>query len=279
MDPAVNGSHVDPQPDDPWTHIQNDIMEALARTRIPGEARQVLDVIFRKTYGWKKKIDAIALSQFCLATSLSKIAVCKALRKLESMNLVITEKGNAGINKYRINKHYDTWKPLPKKVTITKEGNLHYPKRKSSLPKMQPTNISVTNKAITNKKIYCPTSDEVRLAEKKELIKKVCTDPLFQKFYAAYPRKVAKEDAVKAWSNIQDITEELVDKMIQVIEHNLKTETWKKSEMNFIPYPATWLNGKRWNDEITSTAAESHSVIQDILDAQARAEEDRIHAR
>jgi hypothetical protein len=38
--------------------------------------------------------------------------------------------------------------------------------------------------------------------------------------------------------------------MIDVIEAGKKSEDWIKSDGQFIPYPATWLNGKRWEDEI-----------------------------
>ena len=124
-----------PQIEDGYTRIANELLEALARIRIAGEARQVLDVIFRKTYGYRKKEDAISLSQFMLATNLKKVTVCKAIQKLILLNL-ITQKGNDIAKTYSINKDFATWKPLPKKVTlpkkvmnITQKGNNHYPKR------------------------------------------------------------------------------------------------------------------------------------------------------
>ena len=109
-----------PQAEDGFTRIANETMEALARIRIPGEARQPLDCILRKTYGFCQKEDAIPLSQFVLATGLSKVAVCKALKKLLSLNL-ITKKGNGFITRYRFQKNYLKWNPLPKKVTLPKK--------------------------------------------------------------------------------------------------------------------------------------------------------------
>lgn len=105
-----------PQCENGYTKIANEIMESLARIRIPGEARQVFDVILRKTYGYNKKEDAISLSQFCLATGITKPNVCAALKKLKEMNL-ITQNHNAIANVYSINKDYSQWKPLPKKIT------------------------------------------------------------------------------------------------------------------------------------------------------------------
>ena len=94
-----------PQLEDGYVRIANKIMEALARIRIPGESRQVLDAIIRKTYGWGKTKDKISLSQFVKMTGLKKVTVCKAISKLKQMN-IITQKGN-----------------------ITNKGNAHYPKR------------------------------------------------------------------------------------------------------------------------------------------------------
>lgn len=124
-----------PQLENGFTQIANELIEQFARIRIPGEAMQVFWVMLRKIYGFHKKSDPIALSQIVAATGLSKIAVCKAVKKLIELNL-ITKKGNKIAAEYAINKHFDTWNPLPKKVTlpkkvicVTKKGNLPLPKK------------------------------------------------------------------------------------------------------------------------------------------------------
>lgn len=101
---------VSPQCENGYLRIANEIMEALARTRIPGEARQVLDVIFRKTYGFNKKQDQISLSQFCLYTGIKKPNCIRAINKAKVMNIII-QRDNG---KYLFNKNYDQWLPLPK---------------------------------------------------------------------------------------------------------------------------------------------------------------------
>jgi phage replication O-like protein O len=75
-----------PQAENGHVDIANEIFEAFARTRIPGEARQVMDFILRKTYGWHKKQDAISLSQFVEGTGLNKPHVCQAINHLVKMN-------------------------------------------------------------------------------------------------------------------------------------------------------------------------------------------------
>lgn len=110
-----------PQPDQ-FTRISNELFEALARIRISGEENQVLRVIIRKTYGFHKKMDAIALDQFTLMTGLKKPHVCRALSKLVMKNIII-KNDNGRIVRYGIQKDYSQWKPLPKKITIIKKGN------------------------------------------------------------------------------------------------------------------------------------------------------------
>ena len=69
----------------------------------------------------------------------------------------------------------------------------------------------------------------------------------FDTFWALYPKKVAKADARKAWAQTKDIRPELTN-LLAAITAACKTESWMKSGGAFIPYPATWLRGERWDD-------------------------------
>lgn len=104
-----------PQKENGYTAIANELVEALARFRIPGEARQVLDLIFRKTYGFNKIEDRISLTQFMAGTGLKKSNVCRSIDKLVKMNIII-QSDNGDINKYRFNKDFSTWQPLSKQI-------------------------------------------------------------------------------------------------------------------------------------------------------------------
>lgn len=112
-----------PQLEDGYTPIANDVLQALAWIRIPGEATQVLFVILRKTWGFRKKVDRIPLSQFCEATGLLRPNVVRAINLLLSMNLIHKNpssinsdtgsiKGDTGyITSYCFNKDFETWRP------------------------------------------------------------------------------------------------------------------------------------------------------------------------
>ncbi len=127
-----------PQLEDGYTRIANEIMEALAKTRIPGEAMQILLVILRKTYGYNKKEDVISLSQFHLATGIIKPSIIRATKLLESMNL-ISKKAKGMVTSYRFNKNLSTWKPLAKKLPVSEKANNRLLKSKLSLAKKLPT--------------------------------------------------------------------------------------------------------------------------------------------
>jgi phage replication O-like protein O len=105
-----------PQCEDGYTKIANELLEAMSKIRIPGEACQLLLFILRKTYGFNKKHDGIATSQIMEGTNLGRRAVERARSILRRMNMISTVK-NVGTNylTYCINKFYKTWISTPKK--------------------------------------------------------------------------------------------------------------------------------------------------------------------
>lgn len=74
-------------------------------------------------------------------------------------------------------------------------------------------------------------------------------DSLFDRFWKSYPRKVAKENARKAFAKLKP-NDELLNAMLSAIEKQKKSEQWTKDGGQFIPHPATWLNQHRWEDEM-----------------------------
>jgi hypothetical protein len=72
----------------------------------------------------------------------------------------------------------------------------------------------------------------------------------FEKFWAAWPKRIAKADARKAWAQTKDFRPDLETLLLAVKAHS-KTESWLKDSGKYIPYPASWLRGERWEDELT----------------------------
>lgn len=71
-------------------------------------------------------------------------------------------------------------------------------------------------------------------------------DPQWMRFWDAYPSRVAKKEARKAWARIAP-TPLQVDQMIEAL--TWQRPMWAKDGYRFTPYPASWLNAERWTDE------------------------------
>ena len=71
---------------------------------------------------------------------------------------------------------------------------------------------------------------------------------MFESFWKAYPRKTNKAFAKKCFDKVK-VDEELLNKILKAIEQQKKSEQWKNPQ--YIPHPSSWLNGERWEDEVT----------------------------
>jgi len=95
------------------------------------------------------------------------------------------------------------------------------------------------------------TTDEQPMMPAKSIKRRAKTpvdDSLFARFWAAYPKKRSKGQAEKAWAKLQP-DEQLVETMLAAIERAKTSEEWRKEGGRYIPYPATWLNAKGWEDD------------------------------
>lgn len=80
---------------------------------------------------------------------------------------------------------------------------------------------------------------------------KTITPDGFDIFWNAYPKKKSKGDAEKVWKKIKP-NSELQTRIFLSIDRLKISEDWKKQNGQFIPYPATWLNAKGWEDQVSS---------------------------
>lgn len=78
--------------------------------------------------------------------------------------------------------------------------------------------------------------------------------PGFDRFWTAYPRKQGKGIAAKAFARIRP-DEALLETILAAVSAQASTEQWRKDGGQFVPMPATWLNGQRWLDETTAVGA------------------------
>lgn len=71
----------------------------------------------------------------------------------------------------------------------------------------------------------------------------------FKEFWRCYPRKVGKGAAEKAWDKIKP-NKALLPQILSALDQQKEREQWQRDNGRYIPNPATWLNQKRWEDDI-----------------------------
>lgn len=84
----------------------------------------------------------------------------------------------------------------------------------------------------------------------------------FAEFWSAYPKKKAKADAMKAWKHAAVNGE--FDALLTALELQKQSADWQKDGGKFIPFPATWLNGRRWEDEISQGAGVTNPIFAGV---------------
>lgn len=81
----------------------------------------------------------------------------------------------------------------------------------------------------------------------------------FADFWSAYPRKTAKPEAQKAFAKLNPDSE-LLSKLLGAIALQKLSGQWQSEGGSFIPHPATWLNGRRWEDELPAQAGKTADI-------------------
>ena len=90
-------------------------------------------------------------------------------------------------------------------------------------------------------------------------------ETLFDIFWENYPKKLDKKNAKKSFDKIKP-NEELVNEMVKQIERFKDTKEWKDGNGKYIPYPSTWLNGRRWEDEFETDIEREERIDKEIME-------------
>lgn len=78
--------------------------------------------------------------------------------------------------------------------------------------------------------------------------------PGFEELWKAYPRKVGKDAAAKAFAKRKPDSS-LLNSMLSAVSAQRGSEQWGKDGGQFIPHLSTWLNEGRWMDETSGVSS------------------------
>lgn len=70
----------------------------------------------------------------------------------------------------------------------------------------------------------------------------------FDEWWAAYPKKVGKQTAIRAWRRIKG--KPPIKAMLEKLAEQIESEEWTKEGGMYILNPTRYLNHRRWEDEV-----------------------------
>ena len=126
-------------------------------------------------------------------------------------------------------------KQNPEKPKIT-QTNPDESQKKPTKPENENENINILNTPLTplgeSRVVKEPYSQE------------------FETFWQAYPKKVGKDAAYRAWrAKKREKRLPTVAELVGKIDTFKATDQWQRDGGQYIPNPATWINQCRWLDE------------------------------
>jgi hypothetical protein len=119
-----------------------------------------------------------------------------------------------------------------------------YKNRRREIPQKP---VITNGNALTTQDNGITTGESTQSKESKVKKVKNIISTNFDIFWKEYPRKEDKAKALRAFTKLNP-NNGLLETMLSAIEATKKSGKWKDPQ--FIPLPTTWLNGKRWEDEL-----------------------------
>jgi len=243
--------------DDGYTRIANELLEAVMSADLTARQLKVALAIIRKTYGFGKKVDRITNTQIASMTGIHHTHVCTAKNEMIAMNIIITSGFQIGINKV-----VSDWKLSisQNSKTLAKSANKSLAK---SANEHSPTQLN-TKETIQKKerKDKNTMPEQVQAECKKtpsEPAKPNPVDEAFEStFWCAGMVKTGKKAAKSAFATqFREWRKQSGGSPIQFAQFLADDIACRKGKQFGFEklHPATYLNGKRWEDEKPSSPA------------------------
>jgi len=247
--------------DDGYTRTANALMEAVMLSGLTQHQLLIVIAVWRKTYGFNKKVDWIGNDQFAALTGMAATKCSTAKNELIRMGVLIQVGRMVGMNK-----DISEWKTKFNgfSKTFTESVKKSFTETvKSDLPNQSNTKDNTTK---DNKDIKNTLPEQVRAEEEKPpqpSNKHQATDEAFEKiFWLAGMCKTGKKNAKSAFrTQYQEWRRDnggTPDQFASFLAGDISSRMGKQFGFEKL-YPATYLNGKRWEDEKPAADPESSS--------------------
>lgn len=81
----------------------------------------------------------------------------------------------------------------------------------------------------------------------------------FKGFWTAYPRKVKKALALRAWLKLSP-DQALVEQILAAVKAQAASPDWAAENGRYIPHPANWLRDRGWEDEVPAATHDDEEI-------------------
>jgi phage replication O-like protein O len=295
-----------PQKEDGYTAIANEIMSKLARVYIPNGPMRIILQVLRETWGYNRKWVQISHSELAKRTAMHRQHATRYLDQLFEHNVLRSAHAQVANDDVKVVtkdkrvkpigfvKDHDSWKPFVRRIGTRSGGNLKEIGTRSGGKHSEEIGTCSGGKVAT-----CSGADlknpPIILKERKTISPPIVPPKgdgggslrtilsavqleRFNRFWSVYPKKRSKGQAEKAWKKIKP-SEQLAAQIVEAVERAKTSYDWTKAGGKYIPYPATWLNAKGWEDEIDESRNGSGKEAHPATYAQCQDAERRAMAR
>lgn len=262
-----------PQLEDGHIRIANELFDAILKFPFTLKQQSVLLAIVRKTYGFNKKADDMSAAQIGALCGMARNHVTETLNELCAMGVITKRAGEYGCV-IGINKRHDEWRAERKTPRAKIVPNQDSPESGLEVvpnqDKTSPESGQVDSPESGHTKDNLPKDNQKTTSKSVQPVgrTRASGSASFDTFWSAYPRKDKKADALKAFAKLDPDADLLAD-MVARVELLKQTDEWLKDAGQFIPLAASWLNGRRWEDEAPQVGYTADELR--VIDAYNRA--------
>lgn len=100
---------VNPQTENGYTAVANEIFEQMAKIKLSPTQYRLIFIIWRYTYGFKRKEHNFSLSFFADSTGCDKRQIQRELKELCDRSIILQSSSGKNGRLISFNKHYDQW--------------------------------------------------------------------------------------------------------------------------------------------------------------------------
>jgi hypothetical protein len=168
-------------------------------------------------------------------------ALLSGLKELEEVGYLIRKKLPSGRVEYILD-----YNPVPENPIQASEPVPENPTvGKSHSGKSRPVSNTELNS----------NTEEIKNTESDPVYK----DSRFIVFWNLYPKKTGKGDAWKSWLKLK-MTASLSEQILESVRQHIQCRQWKSDDGRYIPNPSTFLNQRRFDDEVEQGAPDKKEV-------------------